>query len=608
MLSASRPGFVAPSIGRVSTRKEARMRWGCLVVVTTVCLALYPSSINLRAQQASAAIDWTQYHNHSQVTSILQGFAAKYKNVAKLYSIGKSVQGKDLWCLEITNYATGAPETKPGQYIDGNTHSGEVSGAEVCLYIINHLLTNHGKDALITRLVDTRVFYILPKINPDGSDAYLAKPATLPDANLKKVDDNAGGRLDRVVDLDGDGIISMMRIRDENGPLKTSPTDPRLMVPRRIDEKGEWRILGPEGIDNDNDGRINEDPPPGARTVTNRNYPAFWAPNWVQGGSLPGGDYPLSEPEARAQIEFIVAHPNIASVQAYHTHSGVILRPYSNQGDELIPRQDMENFTRVGAIGTELTGYPVLSIYNDFTPNKAGARHGVFIDWAYDFFGAFALTTELWKAPGETGKSTFDTFDENLAMQWNDRELRGAGFVNWKKFNHPQLGEVEIGGWNSNFFSQNPPPKFTEAEWKKNCLFEIKRAELLPSLQIADVKTVGLGDRLVRVTAVIRNDGALPTNVTQKAIEHRIARPVEVRLELDKAELLAGRLRTDIGHIEGTAPPSAAALYTSRGNVARNQRSVEWLIRLKGDGASVKITASSPRAGTASRTVPLKIS
>lgn len=397
-----------------------------------------------------------------------------------------------------------------------------------------------------------------------------------------------------------------MRVGDENGPLKTSPKDPRLMVTRRIDEKGEWRIVGPEGLDNDKDGRINEDPAGSARTVTNRNYPAFWAPSWVQGGNRPGGDYPLAEPEARAQIEFLVAHPNIASVQAFHTHSGVILRPYCNRGDGEIPPEDLRAFTEVGALGTELTGYPVLSVYNDFTTDKSSPRRGVFVDWAYDFFGAFALTTEIWKAPGETGKSAFDTFDENLAMAWNDRELGGKGFVNWTRFTHPQFGEVEIGGWNTSYFSQNPPPAFAEAEWRKNALFEIKRAELLPLLQVADVKAASLGDRLFRITALIRNDGYLPTNVTQKAVEHRIARPVLVRLALEGAELLSGKERTDIGHIEGNGPPPAGQFGAPSGQGPRNQRTVDWLVRVKAQGAAASVTASAERAGTASRRVDLK--
>ncbi len=553
---------------------------------------------------AEVKIDWKHYHNHAETTALLKGFAADHPNLCKLYSIGKSFQGKDIWCLEITSSGTGPAAEKPGMYIDGNTHAGEVSGAETCLYMIRHLLENYGKDPLVTKLVDTRTFYILPKINPDGSDAYLRKPGDPVDPAMKKVDDDGDGLLDEdgPEDLNGDGIISQMRVRDEKGPFKTDPKDPRLMVQRRFDEKGEWRVVGPEGLDNDKDGRTNEDPPGGARSVTNRNYPAYWAPEWVQSGS---GGYPLSEPEAKAQIDFILAHPNIAGVQAHHTHSGVILRPYCNMGDDQIPAQDMAYFMAVGAVGTELTGYPVLSVYNDFTTDKANPRHGVFVDWAYDFFGAFAFTTEIWKAPGETGKSAFDTFDELLAMQWNDKELGGRGFVNWTAFKHPVLGDVEIGGWNSNYFSQNPPPEFAEAEWKKNCLFELKHAEALPFLKIAGVKVVPLGDRLFRVLATVENEGYLPTNVTQKAIDHRLAKTVKARLELEDGEILSGGTTIDLGHIPGNNP----AVSSLRGGAAAgvpNQRVAQWLVRLKGNKAQAVVTAVSEKAGTATASVSLK--
>lgn len=292
---------------------------------------LFPLGLGTVAGEVN--VDWTHYHNHSETTELLESWAEEHKDVAKLYSVGKSFQGKDLWCLEITNYETGAPETKAGMYIDGNTHNGEVGGAQASLYIIEHLLTNYGKDALVTRLVDTKTFYIIPKINPDGSDAYLRDPRQPPEPGLKKVDDDGDGALDEdgPEDLNDDGIISLMRIRDDSGPLVTSLKDPRLMVERGIDEKGEWRIIGREGLDNDKDGEINEDPPGSRTTVTNRNYPAFWAPNWVQGGEQRGGPYPLSEPEARAQVDFILNHPNIAGIQSFHTHSGVLLRPYCNR-------------------------------------------------------------------------------------------------------------------------------------------------------------------------------------------------------------------------------------------------------------------------------------
>ncbi len=571
--------------------------------VLAVLVAICPLGA-FGGSQPDLTIDWTEYHNHADVTRLLKGFAEQYKNISKVYSIGKSFQGKDIWCMEITNYETGAPETKPGMYIDGNTHDGEVSGGETCLYTIEHLLTNYGKDPQATQLIDTKVFYILPKINPDGSDAYLRDPSDPVEPGIKKVDDDKDGLLDEDPDedLNKDGIISLMRIRDENGTHKTSPKDARLMVERGAGEKADWRILGSEGLDNDGDGKINEDPYGMDRTVSNRNYPAYWAPDWVQDGS---GVYPLSEPEARAQVDFVLAHPNIAGMQAFHTHCGVLLRPYCNRGDEHIPPEDMRAFEAIAAIGTELTGYPLLSVYNDFTTDKTNPRHGVFVDWAYDHFGASALTTEIWKAPGETGQSAFDGQDEDLAMEWNDKELGGAGFINWTKYDHPEFGEIEIGGWNSNYFTQNPPPKFAEAEWKKNCLFELKRAELLPDIEIVDVKTEDLGDRLLKVTATIENVGYLPTNVTQKAIQNRIAKTVTVELELEGAELLFGKAKTDVGHIKGNAVQPAPT-WRDRSFVD-NTATAEWLIRLKGKKASANLKAVSQKAGTATKTVALQV-
>jgi murein tripeptide amidase MpaA len=551
-------------------------------------------------------IDWTHYHNFAETTELLESFNKQYKDLTKLYSIGKSVQGKDLWCLEITNYATGAGETKPGMYIDGNTHAGEVSGAEASLYVINNLLTRYGQDPLVTQLLDTRVFYIVPKINPDGSDEYLRDPRQ-PPPSLKKFDDDGDGLEDEdgPDDLNNDGIITMMRIRDDKGSLKTSTKDPRLMVKRGINEKGEWRIIGPEGLDNDGDGDLNEDPPGYRITVTNRNYPAFWGPAWIQGGSRPGGNYPLFEPEAKAQVDFILAHPNIAGIQSFHTHSGVFLRPYCNRGDEHIPPEDMRNYMAVSALGTELTGYPVLSVYNDFTRDKSNPRRGVFVDWAYDHYGAFAYTTEIWKAPGETGRSVFDGTDEDAAMEWNDKELGGSGFVNWTKFDHPEFGEVEIGGWNRNTFSQNPPKKFMEAEWKKNWEFQLLHAQVLPYVTISETKTEDLGDKLIRLTATIENESFLPTYVTQKAIEHKLAKPVLVTLSLDKAELLSGKPKTEIGHIKGLAP-AEASLFGRGGETRENFKSVEWLIRVKGNGASANVTVVAQKAGTASKQVVLE--
>ncbi len=559
---------------------------------------------HLHASDPSAlSIDWTHYHNHAETVEIMKALAGEFSELSKVYSFGKSFQGQDLWLMEITNTATGAPETKPGMYIDGNTHAGEVSGAEVCLHTIHYLLTNYGKDELVTRLLDERVFYIVPKVNPDGSDAYLRKPGEPVSPNYIKVDDDDDGLLDEdgAEDLNGDGIISTMRIRDEKGPLKTSPNDSRLMVKRDIDEKGDWRIIGPEGIDNDDDGKINEDPPGSARTVSNRNFHAYWAPDWIQRGS---GTYPLSEPETKSLVDFILAHPNIAGFMSYHTHSGILLRPFVNRSDEDFPAADLRNFEAIGAVGTKATGYPLLSIFNDFTRDKSNPRHGSSLDWAYEHLGLSALSTEIWKAPGETGKSAFEGQDEDIAMKWNDEELDGKGFVNWTPYDHPQHGAVEIGGWNYNYFTQNPPEKFMEEEWKKNTLFDLKHADLLPLLTIADVEVTSLADNLFRLKVTVENEGFLPTNVTQKAILNKVAKPVRVKLELEKAESLMGNGETEIGHIKGLSPLGVDTTGR-RATPLENTKTVEFLVRANGAGAKAKIIAISEKAGTKTKKVDL---
>ena len=281
----------------------------------------------------------------------------------------------------------------------------------------------------------------------------------------------------------------------------------------------------------------------------------------------------------------------------------MILRPYCNLGDEHIPAQDMRSFMAIGDLGTKITGYPVLSIYNDFTTDKSNPRHGVFVDWAYDHFGALAYTTEIWKAPGETGKSVFEGTDENVAMAWNDKELGGKGFVTWTKYDHPQFGEVEIGGWNYNYFTQNPPAKFMEEEWKKNCLFELKHAEMLPYLRIEGIDTEPLGDGLFRLTVTVVNEGYLPTNVTQKAIDNGLAKPVLAKIKLEGAELLIGESKVLLGHIPGNAPASSSRFRSRGSTLPGNIKTVQWLVKGKKKGATAEILIESQKAGRTQKKV-----
>src|SRR5207247_1894351 len=134
-----------------------------------------------------------------------------FPELTKLYSVGKSYEGRDLWCLEITSQNGGDPKRKPGMYIDGNIHGNEVQAGEVVSYTAWYLCHQYGRLAEVTDLVDHNVFYLIPTINPDGRDRWFHHAQTMHSSRtgLKPYDNDRDGVADEddVDDLDGDGSI-----------------------------------------------------------------------------------------------------------------------------------------------------------------------------------------------------------------------------------------------------------------------------------------------------------------------------------------------------------------------------------------------------------------
>ena len=406
---------------------------------------------------SKVAVEFNQYYTYDELTGILQQYVQHYPDFCSLESIGKSHEGRDVWAVTLTNRATGAAADKPAMYVDGNIHAGEVTGSMACLYLIDHLLRNYDSDPRLKKILDTRTFYILPRVNPDGAELYLTTPTQLrssvrPYPDWRQDEDPPGLYPE---DINADGLILQMRIRDDaHGSWKVDPVDDRLLLPR-----SPWDLPGPfyhvvtEGVLRDEDGNLQQDelwPFHVARTKygldLNRNFPAGYNPR------TPGaGPFPLSEPETRNLVEFISRHKNIGGVLLYHTYGGVLYRPHSTMPDKEFPGNDAAMYEIVGQLGTDVTGYPVVCCYGDIWS-------GVFDDWCYEQLGLFAFTPELWDmvgraAPELKGKSSrrmslTERRQLDLALlQWNDRELAGKGFVRWHEVEHPQLGTVEIGGW-----------------------------------------------------------------------------------------------------------------------------------------------------------------
>jgi murein tripeptide amidase MpaA len=553
------------------------------------------------------------YYRYDELTRILHAFAEEYPHLVRIESIGKSYEGRDIWLLTVTNFATGPADEKPALWVDGNIHASEVSPSAACLYLIHRLTREYGSHEKITRCLDTRAFYVCPRVNPDGAEWALADKPKIIRSSTRPYpydEDPIGGLVTE--DIDGDGRMLMMRIPDPNGNWKKHPDEPRLMIRRDPDETGGeyYRIL-PEGrFDEPFDPAILTIQPKKEGLDLNRNFPAHWRQEYEQDGA---GPYPTSEPEVRAIVDFIAKHPNITGGVTFHTWSGVLLRPYSHQPDDAFPAEDLWTYQKIGAKGTEITGYPNISVYHDFKYHPKEYISGVFDDWMYDHMGVFAWTVEIWSPQRQAGITDYKFIDwyrehpvedDLKLLKWSDEALGGRGYVDWYPFEHPQLGKVELGGWDMLYAWRNPPPEFLEKEVALFPDWLVWHLLISPKLAVYEATVEPLGDALYKVRLVVQNTGWLPTYITKKALEKKLVRGVIAEIELpDGATLQLGKPREELGQLEGRAyKPSAANVWNA--DPTDDRAKVEWVVHAP-QGGTVRLTARHERAGVVRVECPL---
>jgi hypothetical protein len=536
-------------------------------------------------------IAWDRYYDNAGLGALAKKLQAAHPDLCRVSSIGKSIKGKDLWLITVSNFKVGDPDKKPAMYIDGNIHSNEVQGSEIALYTAWYLCEMAGQVPEVDSMLANRTFYIVPSINPDGRDNFLNEPNTphSPRSGLGERDNDGDGLVneDGFDDLDGDGFITMMRRRDPNGLWVTSPEDPRLMIRALPGQKGEWDILGNEGIDNDGDGRVNEDGE--GYYDPNRNWPWRWQPSYVQGGS---DAYPLSLPETRAVVDFITAHPNIAGAQSYHNNGGMILRGPGARQDAYRP-QDERVYDQLGEVGEQiLPGYKYMIVWKDLYIVWGGE-----LDWIYGARGAITFSNELW--------SDFGYFEKDAKRERYDRDeyrfdrllLMGEAFVPWHKVQHPQYGEIEVGGFKKQY-TRAIPAFLLPGEAHRNMAFTLYQARQMPLVRVDSVTTKPLGGGLTEVTAIITNDRIVPTHTAQD-MEHKISRPDYITLTGRK--VVAGFRVTDpLQDIaeEQKHHPERIEVENIPG---RSTVTVRWIV--SGSGA-MTITAYSEKGGVLSWRAP----
>jgi murein tripeptide amidase MpaA len=546
------------------------------------------------------------YYRYDDLTRILQGYADEYPGLVRLESIGHSFEGRDIWVATVTNFETGEAAHKPAFWVDGNIHAAEVSPSSTGLYLIHHLVNKYGTDDDVTRCLDTRAFYVCPRVNPDGAELALADKPKLIRSSTRPYphDEEPIGGLVRE-DMDGDGRMLMMRIADPNGPWKPYDEDPRLLVRRDPTETGgQYYRLLPEGRVEDYDGALIRLQPNKEGLDLNRNFPVNWRQEHEQQGA---GPYPTSEPEIHAVARFIAAHPNITGGAAFHTWSGVLLRPYGDQSDEALPGEDLWTFEKIGQKGTDITGYPAISVYHDFRYHPRKVITGTFNDWLYDQMGVYAWVVEIWSPQRQAGIEELQHIDwyrehpleDDLKMlKWSDEVLEGKGYVDWYPYDHPQLGPVELGGWDYLYAFRNPPPAFLEKEIAPFADWLVWHLLISPRLEVYEASAKPLGEGAYRVRLVVQNTGWLPTYVTKKAQENKLVRGVICEIELPEgATLETGESREELGQLEGRAYKSSAPGGFDPYDPTDERAKVEWFVHAPQRG-TVTLTARHDRAGT----------
>ena len=547
---------------------------------------------------------FNKFYRYLELTRLLKEYAAEYPSLIHLESIGKSHEGRDVWLVTATNFKSGIDTEKPGFWVDGNIHASEVTTSAAALYLIHSLVTKYKSDANITRALDTRAFYIVPRVNPDGAEWALAdRPKVIRSSTREYpyTDDPIEG-LEFGEDIDGDGRILQMRIEDPNGAWKPYPDDPRLMVRRDPVETGGtyYRIL-PEGLIKNYDGVTIKVLNPKQGLDLNRNFPAGWR---TESDQLGAGPYPTSEPEARNLVDFIAKHPNITGTVSFHTMSGVLLRPYDDRPDDAFPAEDLWTFQKIGDKGTEITSYPNISVFHDFKYHPKQVITGGFDTWTYEHVGVFSWTVEFWSPMKQAGIEKIKYIDwyrehpiedDVKLLKWNDDALKGNGYVNWYPYKHPQLGKVELGGWNFLHMWTNPPLEYLEKEISPFPDWIVWHALISPRLSIREMKVSSLGQDSYCIRFVIQNEGWLPTYVTKKALERKVSRGVIAEISLPRGAVLqSGKQREELGELEGRAYKTA---FSDESDESTNERvKVEWVVKAK-QGTKIKLMSKHERAG-----------
>jgi hypothetical protein len=506
-----------------------------------------------------------KYLDHEELTAQVEAWASAFPDLVRLRSIGESLEGRPLWHLTI---GPDPDRMRPAAWVDGNMHASELAGSSVALGLAEdalrlHLAPEQELHGLARHLRDRLrqvLLYVLPRISPDGAECVLKTGRYVRSAPRDRRVNRQHARW-IAGDVDGDGLALLMRVADPAGEFVQSPDAPGLLLPRRLEDPPPYYRLYPEGTIENFDGHHVPEPYflSDNQTDLNRNFPFSWRHEPEQAGA---GAFPGSEPESRAVLEFAHAHPEIFAWLNCHTFGGVFIRPLGEQPDTKMNEEDLSVYREIGAWSEELTGYPMVSGFEEFLYEPDRPLYGDLSEFAYHQRGAIAYVVELWDLFRQIGmkrpKRFVDYYThmtrEDLANlgRWDREHNQGRGFRPWRACRHPQLGDVEVGGADPRFGLWNPPEdRLAEVCAGQSAAF-LRVAAMAPALSVRRLAREVRGD-VTRIDLAVENTGYLPTYILASARKLQHNEPLSVEASATGgAELLdPASAQHAIGHLEG---------------------------------------------------------
>jgi hypothetical protein len=544
--------------------------------------------------------DGDRYLSLSEIQEFCRTLAESHSEWVGIEEIGRSGEGEPIHLLTIGRQ-DGATDSRPALWIDGGTHAVEWTGVMASLYAASSWVQRLvSDDPELVSWFSRNTVYIVPCVSPDGY-AYTrsggpmirstTRPPRTPEARVGL----------EPQDLTGDGQVRMMRWKHPAGPFVPHERQAGLMRHRRLDDPAESAFfVATEGAFLEWDGHAWRDAPRLYGMDLNRNFPGSWAPFSMFG--MDGGGYPLSVPESRSLMDAIYARPGVALAISNHTYTGALLtQPY--RIPSVLGPGDLDLMSLLAANLVRGSGYRVIKVHPDFVYDENKVIIGVWADTLSTVLGIPAYTLELWDPFSEAGTEVehagrfFRNPEPEVLEALFQRFTREGGlFQPWHTFDHPQLGEVEIGGLDLRTTIRNPPPHMLAAECGKCMVLLDNARSALPDLSFES--RIRSDEGIYIVELGVRNLGFLSTSGLARAAEIEAAPKVFLRVEPGEGlELMEGAKEQVLGHLEGWGSAQAGSarhpVYPGLGTGSGSGRG-RWM--LKGAGI-LRVHWEAGRAG-----------